>query len=173
MPGLSEPGVGGVGDSYDNALAETVNGLYASNLRRSIFSARPRPRFTRTMAAGRRGRDVLEDHLAGGSAMPAVPITARMLSASSDSAAWTSCAARRRSAVPRQRLRASCHGASPDAVPRPSASSAPCGSASPRRPGRARCEKRISARADDDVDLKEYALGMGLDMEQQEMQNWR
>ena len=80
MPGLSEPGVGGVGDSYDNALAETVNGLYASNLRRSIFSARPRPRFTRTMAAGRRGRDVLEDHLAGGSAMPAVPIAARMLS---------------------------------------------------------------------------------------------
>ena len=105
--------------------------------------------------------------------MPAVPIAARMLSASSDSAAWTSCAAPRRSAVPRQRLRASCHGASPDAVPRPSASSAPCGSASPRRPGRARCEKRISARADDDVDLKEYALGMGLDMEQQEMQNWR
>ena len=31
----------------------------------------------------------------------------------------------------------------------------------------------LSARADDGVDIKEYALGMGLDMEQQEMQNWR
>jgi putative transposase len=25
-----EPSVGSVGDSYDNALAETINGLYAS-----------------------------------------------------------------------------------------------------------------------------------------------
>ena len=122
------------------------------------FSRRGRGRGHPDDGGRPRGRDVLEDHLAGGSAMPAVPITARMLSAFSDSAAWTSCAAPRRSAVPRQRLRASCHGASPDALPRPSASSAPCGSASPRRPGRARCEKRISARADDDVDLKEYAL---------------
>jgi putative transposase len=33
-----EPSVGSVGDSYDNALAETINGLYKAEVNRPEFA---------------------------------------------------------------------------------------------------------------------------------------
>ncbi|MBB3947424.1 transposase InsO family protein [Rhizobium skierniewicense] len=33
-----EPSVGSVGDSYDNALAETINGLYKAEVNRAGFA---------------------------------------------------------------------------------------------------------------------------------------
>ena len=46
-----EPSVGSKGDSYDNALAETINGLYKAELTLPLFRVVLNPRFTRPFYA--------------------------------------------------------------------------------------------------------------------------